>query len=431
MGEFVGVIKVENGKYICQTKQKFTLGDGFKILRDGKEVGGASYAGEVRGGIVLSSRDRLKSGDKAFITTDTALNNELLSQKRYIYVKISATFKAGECAEITIDGMKFYGEKPLESAQNCPLSVEDIKNCFNKIDKYPFNISFENIEADGVFVPASELNALRRNAYAKYFEVISDNGNIKLALGHNLPEINTSKNTKTAVICTSLRGVSADIGILKLSSLTDDTIKLTQGFKGEKFLFLPPFMTGVEIEQIKPIVQNFDGIYCDGLYGFKLSEELNKPLFVGTGMTLSNRVDVALCNAKYFAVSKELTFSEAQNLITDNAFCLSAGAIKVMDLIYCPFEKKCANCDMRELYTLTDGEGRSFPMRRYKVGACRFELYNCTNLVATVPDGAGTLLDCSLEENAQNLIDICKNSEKLKNYYSGNYTRGHSVKPVE
>ena len=44
IGEFVGVIRVENGKFLCQTRQKFVKGDCFKILRDGKEVGGATFA---------------------------------------------------------------------------------------------------------------------------------------------------------------------------------------------------------------------------------------------------------------------------------------------------------------------------------------------------------------------------------------------------
>ena len=54
-----------------------------------------------------------------------------------------------------------------------------------------------------------------------------------------------------------------------------------------------------------------------------------------------------------------------------------------MDLIYCPFSRACGTCDKRTYYTLTDEEGRSFPLRRYSVfGACRFEVYNCAPLSA-------------------------------------------------
>ena len=43
IGEYVGTVKVENGKFICYSPQKFVKGDGFKILRDGKEIAGATY----------------------------------------------------------------------------------------------------------------------------------------------------------------------------------------------------------------------------------------------------------------------------------------------------------------------------------------------------------------------------------------------------
>ena len=45
----MGVIRVENGKFLCQTRQKFVKGDCFKILRDGKEVGGATFCSDLKG----------------------------------------------------------------------------------------------------------------------------------------------------------------------------------------------------------------------------------------------------------------------------------------------------------------------------------------------------------------------------------------------
>ena len=127
IGEFVGVIRVENGKFLCQTRQKFVKGDCFKILRDGKEVGGATFCSDLKGGFSLSSKSRLKNGDKAFVTTDTGLNSRLLSMKRSIPVKVEVRLVAGKIAEISINGAVFNGEKPLEAAQNSPVSVENIK----------------------------------------------------------------------------------------------------------------------------------------------------------------------------------------------------------------------------------------------------------------------------------------------------------------
>lgn len=189
-------------------------------------------------------------------------------------------------------------------------------------------------------------------------------------------------------------------------------------------------MTGTEAEKIIPVAESFDGIYCDGLYGIKLAEQLNKPFFAGFGLNLSNNIDISLCNAEYIALSKELTLEEAQPLSTQSAFFLTAGNIKVMDLIYCPFGKKCKSCDKRNVYTLTDENGRKFPLRRYKIdGNCRFEVYNCANLVSS-QNFCGALFDFSLEENAAVPLAMRGNTEKLKAHYNGNFTRGHTVKPV-
>lgn len=427
IGEFVGVIKVENGKFICQSRQKFVKGDGFKILRSGNEVGGASYICNTKNGFIVSTSARLKNGDKVFITTDTALNSRLLAVERKLPVRLEINLFAGRKAEVVMNGRAYTGNEPLETAQNRPLTVEDIKNAFKKVDKYPFEVSFGEVNTDGVFMPASVLNALRRSVYADFYDNLTAINREVHVPTCTFSQKSSVKNTKIAAICTNFSNVTADIGILKLSDFNTDIFALTENFNGEKYLFLPPYLTGKEIETVRDTIKNFDGIYCDGIYGIKLAEELNKPLFAGTGFNISNSADITYCNAKYIALSKELTVSEAKGVTAENTFCLTAGDIKVMDLIYCPFEKRCASCDKRERYTLTDENGRKFPLRRYKTGACRFELYNCASLAATTP--TGVLVDCTLQAEPQKIIEICKNEKSLREYFK-NYTRGHSEQPV-
>lgn len=418
IGEFVGIIKVENGRYICRTEQRFFKGDGFKVLRDGREVGGGAYAGEVKNGFIVTSRDRLRNGDKVFVTTDTKLNERLLSAKRLITLNISANFSAGKRAHIIINEKNFYSEQPLDCAVSRPLSEDDIKSCFLKVDNYPFEIKFGSIFTDGVFIASSQLNALRRRVFAEYYGEISAAPCRNYGVKSDIPQITGENNVKTAVICGCLQGVTADIGILKpddYSCVSDD------GFRGEKFLYVPPYVSGAEIEMISAAAAGFDGIYCDGYFGLELAESLNKKFFAGTGFNLTNSISVKLLESDYFCLSKELTRRESEKLSTENSFCLTAGNIKVMDLIYCPFEKKCSSCDKRIRYTLTDENGRKFPLRRYNVSECRFEVYNCADL-ATETEGVGRLYDCSLES--------CDTAEKLVRGHAPeqifeNYTRGH------
>ncbi|MDE6690383.1 MAG: hypothetical protein K2K04_00275, partial [Clostridia bacterium] len=174
--------------------------------------------------------------------------------------------------------------------------------------------------------------------------------------------------------------VKADVGILKPDDYSADVMPLLKGFDGEKYLYLPSYLSGEEIERIKPLVNAFDGIYCGGNYAVPLAKSLKKKLFAGVGFNIFNHISLSLCPADYVALSKELTVAEARPLARENTFYLTAGDIKVMDLIYCPFGKSCGQCDKRDLYTLTDENGRAFPMRRYEVSGCRFELFNCARL---------------------------------------------------
>ena len=424
IGEFIGILKVENGKYLCNSPQKFQKGDSFKILRDGKEVGGADFYESVKGGFIVNSKVKLRNGDKVFVTTDTAVNAELLKFERKIKINISARFIAGERAEITIGDSKFFGENALESAKNSPLTCKDITNCFDKTDKYPFDISYGRIDTDGVFMPKSELNSLRRKVYDTLFEKLAQNKNERVVANHKIPNLKLAKNNKLAAICAQNSSIGADILIYKPMTYEVGT---PADSDAKKFLYLPPFMTGAEIEKAKPYIQKFDGIYCDGSWAIGLAEELQMPLFVGTGINVSNRLDVAECTSEYIALSKELTVAEQKALSTENVFALSSGNIKVMDLIYCPFGRKCKDCDKRAAYMLTDENGRKFPLRRYKTSECRFEVFNCANLIGVSP--VGTLIDCTLENNPNDLINICHDEQKQKEYFK-NYTRGHSNSPV-
>ena len=422
IGEYIGILKVVNGKYLCNSSQRFQKGDSFKILREGKEVGGADFFENVKGGFIINSKVKLRNGDKVFVTTDTAVNAELLKGDRKIKLNISARFRVGERAVITVNGKQFYSENVLETAKSSPLTFGDIKSCFDKTDKYPFEICYVDIKIDEVFMPKGELNSLRRSIYETLFEELSKNTNFQVVKNHTLPLLKLAKNNKIAAISTQNYS-KADILIYKPLTYEDDKFDKSN----LTYLYLPPYIKGFEIERIKPFIEKFDGIYCDGSWAIELAEELKMPLFLGTGLNVSNCIDVAECPSEFVALSKELTTGEQRQLSTENTFALSLGNIKVMDLIYCPFGRRCKDCDKRDVYTLTDESGRKFPLRRYKTCECRFEVFNCVNLIGVSP--VGTLIDCTLESDPDYVIQINLNEQKQKEYFK-NYTRGHSNAPV-
>lgn len=425
IGEYLGTIAVENGKYLCRTLTRCVSGDAFKILRDGKEVCGAVYSSPAKGGFYIKSSTRLRGGDKVFITTDARLNARLLKEKRSLKILISAEFSAGKKPCVYLNGKRFEADFTAETAQGRPLTAGDIIRSFDKVDTYPFEVEYGDISiGENTFVPASFLNAFRRSVYAQFYGRISDNGNQRIEEMKPLPSPQKpERNSAVAVIARNLNGVKADIGVLKPDRYGGDLSALFKDFAGQKFLYLPSFLTGEEIERIKPLTEPFDGIYCGGNYAVPLAKSLNKKLFAGAGFNLFNFLSLGLCPADYTVLSKELAAGEAKPLARANTFLLTSGDIKVMDLIYCPFGKSCKECDKRNFYTLTDENGRAFPLRRYEAGECRFELFNCAELVAE-NNFTGVLAELTTSENP-----ALFNDKNFKSTFK-NHTKGHFQSPV-
>ncbi|MBE7088015.1 MAG: U32 family peptidase [Clostridiales bacterium] len=429
IGEFAGRIKVVSGKFICESNERFENGDCFKILRDGKEVGGGVYYSPCKGGFIISSKERLKNGDKAFITTDISLNKKLINTENKVKeVEISAEFEVGKLPKVVICGEEYFGEDVLLQASSRPLTKDEVIKNFNKTDIYPFKPKFSQIKIVGdSFLTASSLNALRRKVYSGYFNKISTQGREEKEINYISPTIKAVNNKKTAVICQNLNGVLADIGVLKPFDYNADFSQAIKDFSGEKFLYLPAYFTSEEIEALKDKIQDFDGLYCEGYFGVELCRAWGKKLFAGVGFNIANSVALSQINADYITLSKELSLSEIKPLCAENAFYLTAGDLKIMDLIYCPFEKSCKNCDKKQIYELFDENNRCFYINRYLASECRFEVYNCANLICE-NDLCGKLFDFSTQQDINGLI-LSEKQATLKEKFT-KYTKGHSQNTV-
>ncbi len=434
IGEKVGVVKVVNGKFFVESKFLPKQGDAFKILREGKEVGGASFSKAEGRGFTLFSKTRLKNGDGVFITTDTSVNERVLQGERKGAIVLQLSFQVGERAKVKCGDVEVCSEQPLDRAASRPLTREELIACFKKTDGLPVDVDFSEIELSGdIFIPKSGLNALRRAFYQALKKRITGERQV-LQKQFELP-VFAGENQKIAVIADDFKGVKADIAIYKPD---DFSAELPQNFldgKFEKYLYLPSFY---QEEDLIKLWQNakdkIEGIYAENYGQLLFAKERGWKVFAGTGFNLFNGVALQTlldydCVA-YYAISKEANMQEASALVSDKAFVLSSGNIKVMDLCYCPFGKTCSACDKKPVYMLTDENGRVFPVRRYLSagGACRFEVYNCADLIGQGVPCAGKLLDLTLVSDKEGASEA-DTDEKQKGIYE-KYTSGHLKRGV-
>ncbi len=436
IGEKLGVVKVEKGKYLVESSFQAQQGDAFKLLREGKEIGGAAFGGRYGRGFYLFSKSRLMNGDSVFVTTDTAVNARVVDgQPRKYPVLLRLYFSVGERARVEGDGIVVESEAPLAAAASSPLTDKDVQANFQKTDGLPIEVSFEEVSIVGdVFMPKSQLNALRRAFYERLTKKLTGDGRGCLEVKWNVPTLK-GKNTKTAVISNAFDGIECDVAIYKPQ---DYRAKLPQSFlsiKAEKYLYLPPFHTSDDIVRIADLVREnaLDGIYADSYEGVAIAKELGCKLFAGTGFNLTNPIALSQLyeQAEYYAISKELSEKECSGLLSDKAFALSSGDIKLMDLCYCPFGKTCNRCDKADGYVLTDENGRAFPVRRYldSKGECRFEVFNCASLLCKGLSGVGQLIDCTAQKDKAAAVQAKDNEQAQKAVYPS-YTSGHSKNGV-
>ena len=427
IGERIGTLELKKGKYYCKGIAR--KGDGFKILRGGEEVGGATCTGEGEGGFYLSSEQKLRAGDEVRITTDTSLAETFRSRSLHRAIWLSLRFVAGEKPQMRCEGYTLTGEEPLQTAERAPLTEDELIRCFQKTDDLPLAPIVEHVATENAFLPKSQLNALRRAFYEGLVEHFAPKRE-QLAPRTGTCTLEPVPSQKTAVIAEDFEGAKADVLILKPRDYARVTPEDVTKGEGEKYLYLPPLLTAADEKLIAPLLPLFDGIYAEGSYGIKLAEKYKKPLFAGAGFNLTNSfavTELKAAGAKYFVLSKELSTAEQRRLAAEGAFVLTLGSVKLMDLKYCPFGRTCKSCDRRGEYRLTDEQGRAFPLRRYRLSGkfCRFEVYNCVPL-AGYDAGAGALVDASCRSDGAYLL---KRAHSPEGALAG-ATKGHAERSM-
>ncbi len=444
IGERVGTVKAVKGSNIyVNGNLNPHKGDGYKILRNGEEVGSAEYRGEKATGTVpLAYKGEVKPSDEVYVTTDTALNESLtdVTSARALSVEFFGAEGKAPSVKVYADGKlvaEVEGDSPLERARGRALSQADVEEAFNKVDVYPFAVESLKVVLEGeLFMPKSALNGVRRSAYELAFEKLAALKNpTDLILTKPIKKELPSEPKTVAVIAENFKGLSGyDIAIFAPSDYADE--RFFQKFFAEtacvkeRYLYLPSLLNEEDKALIAKRVEGFDGLYGENPHLFELAKSFNLKAFVGTDFNLFNSVSFSLAKerAEHVAFSKELTEKEIRaTSYGEQGFVLTRGDVKVMELGYCPYGKNCGKCKALALNTLADYAGRRFTLRRIKLSKCYFEVYNPAELV--YDDANLSIYNFVLHRGEE----LTKRFECSPKEYRQRYetTSGHLKKPIE
>lgn len=407
----------DSNRIIVETDETFNVGDGFKIIRNGYEVGNAVA---LSIGKILAYKGEIKIGDDVNITKDVGLATELLEKTKKVPVEILVNATEGDYLTAVCGEYVVKSDRILEKAKTHPITEEELSLNFSKTDKYPFLPNVKAIVVGEPFIVKSALNNLRAALYEKLFY-----GNSKTR----------TVDIESLEIPKSRYELSDNYNLLISDDLSDkkrgytfvyfpNNYDVIEKKKHSAYLFVPSFLTDGDIVKIKELSEYFDGFYVDGVDGLEIAESLSKPFIAGLGLNVFNKFDenaLLTEGAKIIAASKELSLKEISDF-GSNIVVFTNGNIRLAELLYCPYGKNCKNCNRKDINELTDELGHKFFVRRYKINdRCCFEIYNGSILNVKADIHGGKLINVvGLDENTRNSII---NSEYEKIYY-GNLKKG-------
>lgn len=385
IGESVGKITASvRGESFVKSDYNPKTGDGFKVLKNGEEVGGTSRFREGKKGFYLSGTYPA-GGDVRLTST------KIERKPRKIPVEAVGEFEAGKRCKATLyargESVTVLGDAVTE-AKTEPMTKEGFSALFSKTGDYPFELKTVDFHGKSGFLPKSAQNEWRRLCYSRLSEKLSRKTPVEpLLFDREKPKVRKLDFKGINRIIVSEKADFCEENAVRIAFPSDYNDKEAVAALSEKrgaryvLLYVPAFFNARDEVLIKRLLPMFDGVYFNGRGAADFAAEAGVPYVIGSGLNAFSEEDVKALSeegASAVVLSNELSERETKSVLASypEAFVHTSGGIRLMEFVYCPYGGKCASCRAENLATIKDDGGRKFYLRRYKMSRCRFELYN-------------------------------------------------------
>ncbi len=459
LGEYVGSVKScedfkgsDSYKIKVASNHNFINGDGIKIIRHGKEVGGmeVSIISSENNTYTIYSKRSYLVGDSVHITTDKTLSNAILTrQNPKIDITMTASFSSDKGIHITANVnnilVEYINTDSIELAKNAAMTCENITDALSKFGDTDFVLTDIDVKIDGhLFLPKSILNNARRDIIDKLYAAICIDNRVLIDYSNCITYKLISEKLSEKILInpfdidiTNFENKSVDfvIDILYYDEFTSKNPQI----KEKLYVRLPKMAMTSDLQIIENILNQIPitvGIYAENIYALELAYNQNRKVIGGIGLNIFNSRHANILGLTSYICSVELATSDM--VLLDNNDSIGAymyGRLPVMSLSHCPIinitECNCTNCKYKS-FTLKDGYGE-YPIIREKIDKCYFTMYN--SAVHNVKSDA--ILDkfCKLYDfTGTNKSETCDNNcdSTCKNSDNGvKYTEVHSHRGVE
>lgn len=410
IGVRVGVVKkvspFKDGLFEVTIESTHPLanGDGLKFFDGDVEKASLGVGNPKALGKNLYSfvtKTAVKQGWAVNLTLDSEEEKIALARERKVEAKLFVRAKVGEPLEIKATSIvqgksiEFSAQSGnlLEKATNAPTNKDEIAAQCTKVADSGFKVNDIEIKTDGVFLPKSVVNGVRRNAFAGLKEaIISFNEmNVTATVPENVEEafknIDVTLQSAPVKKCQRLEAESGSLMIKKGEQVVfapDDyhaeaVKKSLEEFdlKAEEVLLqLPIIANGEDLKIVEDTLKKckFAGVVSENLWGLYFADRGFK-VVAGAGHNIANR----------FAV-QEVKALGATAYVSSVEFEQDGGLerlkieeeLPLMTFAHCPFKTlyacECSKCAYKR-GLIIKRERHEYRVRRIRLSKCYFQLF--------------------------------------------------------
>lgn len=321
----------------------------------------------------IRTKEDVLSADKAF----PYLHSIYRGERQNIPINISAVITENRPVSFTVsdgDGnvVTTFGDIP-KIAQNKPLTKENVIGNLCKFGGTPYFCEADEIILDdGLFVSASELNKLRRDAVELLDEKRGEIQRKYPTQEYNSDFLQRVKTQETAIVCRfeKREQIPEDLsGINAFSLPLEENPDIKYGENLIKIVEIPRGIISEELisKRLKLFKdKGFAAALCGNLAAVELAKNKGFVILADTGLNIYNNesvVSVEQMGAEGVVLSTEITVNEGNFESNIPKGIIAYGNVPLMIFKNCPIKNGigCESCDKKGV--ITDRLGVEFPIR--------------------------------------------------------------------
>ena len=366
------------------------------------------------------------------------------TERRSVPIQADMTIQSDLPTALTItDGIHTVQEKGFlpESAIHAPLTRYKLLQSLSKTGGTPFYLDELRCDLDdGLTVPASEINRLRRDALEKLLALREQTP--KREVQHITVDCDAQgrrcETPKLFVRFAAAEQFFTDERIDACSLPTESLIVHPEWIAPRVMTELPELCYPMEEDKLKEQLMELIRLGVrDAVVGnlgmLRIAKEVGMRLHGGYGLNLTNQIAVAEAaelGLSDVLLSFELPFAKMRDLKSSvPCGCIVAGRLPLMQLRSCPArtDTGCGKCDGKPV--ITDRTGRIFPLvchqRRYTTMLNSVPLYTADKRLPSL-DFYVLYLTTETRQEAIELLDRIDKKEKPL----GEHTTGMSFRTL-